>query len=93
MEIPMNNAVDKKEELISTIVKHLQTNDTYTSYHSGNGVALSLAQEVCRAFVNKGYHAKINYFCDGRASYQMFRISKHYCDGSNGCMIYSDIIG
>lgn len=93
MEIPMNNVVDKKEELIKKIVEHLQSNDKYISYRASNGVALSLAQEVCIAFVNKGYHAKVNYFCDGRASYQMFMISKHYCDGSNGRMIYSDIIG
>ena len=93
MEIPINNALDNKEELIKKIVTHLQSNDSYTSYRASNGVALSLAQEVCRAFVDKGYHAKINYFCDGRASYQMFTISKHYCDGSNGRMIYSEIIG
>lgn len=93
MEIPINNALDKKEELIKKIVTHLRSNDSYISYRASNGVALSLAQEVCRAFVNKGYHAKINYFCDGRASYQMFTISKHYCDGSNGRMIYSEIIG
>lgn len=93
MEIPMNNVVDKKEELIKKIVEYLRSNDSYISYRASNGVALSLAQEVCIAFVNKGYHAKVNYFCDGRASYQMFMISKHYCDGSNGRMIYSDIIG
>ena len=93
MEIPINNALDKKEELIKKIVTHLHSNDSYISYRASNGVALSLAHEVCRAFVDKGYHAKINYFCDGRASYQMFTISKHYCDGSNGRMIYSEIIG
>ena len=93
MEIPINNTLDKKEELIKKIVTHLHSNDSYISYRASNGVALSLAQEVCREFVNKGYHAKINYFCDGRASYQMFTISKHYCDGSNGRMIYSEIIG
>ena len=29
MEIPINNAVDKKEELIKKIVTHLQSNDSY----------------------------------------------------------------
>ena len=85
-----NESDNKKNALVESIVEFLKFNTTYSSYKYTSGIPLKLAEEVCRMFSSKGYHAKIVFFCDGRSSYQSFHISKNYLDETRARMVYSE---
>lgn len=94
MEIPQNTQVDnRKENLIKNVLKTFETDSTFQLAHYGNHIPLSIAEDVARMFVNKGYHAKITHFCDGRAPYQFLVISKCALGDRSGMMTYTNIIG
>ena len=94
MEIPQNNQVDnRKDELIAKVVKTFEKDNCFCIAHATSGIPLSIAREVAKEFVNKGYHAKITHFCDGRASYQYLVIAKYVLDESRALMVYSEMIG
>lgn len=90
--IPVNNnKSSQKDNLIERIVKHLENNTTFSSYHASDYIPRQLADEVCREFVDNGYYAKMVFFCDGRASYQSFHISKNYLAETRARMVYSEM--
>ncbi len=94
MEIPQNNQQDnRKDELISNVLKTFETDNCFSIGHASSGIPLSIAREVAEEFVKKGYHAKITHFCDGRASYQFLIIAKYELDESRALMVYSEMIG
>lgn len=94
MEIPQNTQTDnRKEKLIENVIKTFEKDVLFSLGHASSGIPLSIAKEVAKEFVNKGYHAKITYFRDGRASYQFLYIAKYVLDETSALMVYSEIIG
>lgn len=94
MEIPQNTQVDdRKEKLIADVVKAFEKNDVFQLPRYTSGIPLSIARDVAREFVSKGYHAKITHFCDHRAEYQYLTIAKHALNETNLRMVYSEMIG
>lgn len=94
MEIPQNTQVDdRKEKLIADVIKTFEKSDLFQHPRYSSGVPLSIARDVAREFVNKGYHAKITHFCDHRAEYQYLTIAKYTLNETNARMVYSEMIG
>lgn len=94
MKIPQNTQTDKrKEELIENVIKTFETDFLFSLGHASSGIPLSIAKDVAKEFVNKGYHAKITYFRDGRAPYQFLFISKYVLEETTALMVYSEMIG
>lgn len=93
MEIPQNEKKDEKDIVIERVLNTLKNKDTHFEYRMDYYVPSTLAEDVCMTFVQKGYHAKMIHFRDGRASYQSFVISKNRLDNSSTTMIYSYVYG
>ena len=94
MEIPQNTQTDnRKDELIKEVLKTFETDNYFSLGHATSGMPLSIAREVGKEFVKKGYHAKITHFCDGRASYQFLVIAKYELDETCARMVYSEMLG
>ena len=94
MEIPQNTQIDdRKEKLIADVVKTFEKDNLFQIGHQSSGIPLSIAREVAKEFVAKGYHAKITHFCDHRAEYQFLTIAKYTLNETNALMVYSEMIG
>jgi len=94
MEIPQNTQIDnRKEKLIAEAIKTFEKDNLFQLGHATSGVPLSIARDVAKEFVKKGYHAKITHFCDGRAPYQFLTIAKYELDETRALMVYSEMIG
>lgn len=93
MEIPQNEKRNDLDIVVERVIETLKNKDTHFEYRLDYYVPSTLAEEVCRSFVKKGYHAKMIYFVDGRASYQSFVISKKPLDESRAMMVYSVVYG
>ena len=94
MEIPQNTQIDdRKEKLIADVVKTFEKDNLFQIGHHSSGIPLSIAREVAKEFVAKGYHAKITHFCDHRAEYQFLTIAKYTLNETNALMVYSEMIG
>lgn len=94
MEIPQNKQIDnRKEELIADVLKTFEKDNLFQVGHYSSNIPLSIAREVAKEFVAKGYHAKITHFCDCRAPYQYLTIAKYEVSDRSGMMTYTDIIG
>lgn len=94
MEIPQNNVVDnRKDELIAKVLKTFEKDNYFCVGHASSDIPLSIAREVAKEFVAKGYHAKITHFCDHRADFQYLVIAKYALDETNALMVYSEMIG
>lgn len=90
VQIPTNKVDNtQKDALIARVLERLKTENTFSSYYWTDRIPRSLADEVCSEFVNHGYHAKMVFFCDGRASYQRFDISKNHLSETRSMMTYS----
>lgn len=83
---------EKVERRIEEAKRAISKNGQYISYRNDGILTFEEIYAICDAF--KGtHHAKINYFKDGRVSYQCFIIQKEPFDLSRqGLMIYSDIL-
>lgn len=93
-EIPENTYKDNREkELVKSIVKELKKDGYSVTYCHNNNIPLTMAKRVCKQFVDKGYHAKIVYFCDNRIPYQSFAIANYELMESSALMTYSTVIG
>ena len=94
MEIPQNTFTDnRKDELISQVIKTFKNDTVFQIGRYSSNIPLSMAREVAREFVKKGYHAKITHFRDNRAGYQFLTIAKYELNETNTIMVYSEMIG
>lgn len=94
MEIPQNTQIDnRKDELIKKVLKTFETDSCFSLGHATSGMPLSIAREVGKEFVKKGYHAKITHFCDNRAEYQFLTIAKYVLNETCARMVYSEMLG
>ena len=94
MEIPTNTCQDnRKDELIRQVIKTFENGTVFQIGRYSSNIPLSIAREVAREFVKKGYHAKITHFRDNRSEYQFLIIAKYELNETNAIMVYSEMIG
>ena len=93
MEIPVNNNKrNYHEEVIQRVINDLKDKSQVMYYPRQESIPIEFFIEAARAFVKKGYYAKVNYFVESWKGVQFVLISKNPVSATNARMVYSEII-